>query len=125
MPHPWRDRRKKKIPVLSKAITSAVDRTQTSDRFSVHIIKQTVDSTLNAVADCLGVPREELDVKPNVSYSTIRRHRQSNRKKVVAEAMENLCAAPGPFFLHWDGKLLADGSDSSGKYLFTQRCRYV
>lgn len=93
--------------MLTSDVTAALDRTQTSARFSSHIIKQTVTSTLQAAANALGLDNHEVKFKPVYSQSSVRRKRTENRKGIVSEIQENLSNTE-KCFVHWDGKLLPD-----------------
>jgi len=93
--------------VLTNTVTSALDRTQNSNRFSAHIVKATVASTLKAAADALGL-EEIAELKVKCSQTTVKSTREKNRVEVVAAAKEALAKEPGPFLLQWDGKLLPD-----------------
>lgn len=98
-----------KINILNSKLTSALDRTQTSDPFASHIIKHTVEATVSA----LGVDKSEVSIKPSTSISTVRKKRRLNREVVVGSLMNDFASEPGPFLVHWDGKLL---SDHNGKF---------
>lgn len=63
---------------------SVLDRTQTSDRFSSNIIKKTVEPTLNAAADVLGLNSNDLGLKASRTKISVMGTRRDNRLKIVA-----------------------------------------
>lgn len=103
---PSHRKEKIRLNVLTSAVTSALDRTQTSDRFAAHLIKKTVKSTLEAAASTLGNEDIRQLSPTSPSRSILRR---ANRQGIVYDLKSNkLASDPGPFLLHWDGKLLPD-----------------
>ena len=98
-------------------MTSALDRRQTSDKSGAHILKKTVDATVKATVAALGVEdvAAEANLVPVCSSTALGRNRRKNRETVAASIEEGISSAPGPFLVHWDGKLLADGE---GKLIF-------
>lgn len=96
-------------------MTSALDRTQNSNRFASHILKSTVASTLKAAADALGL-EDFTELKVICSQSTVKREREKNRVEVVAAAKKALATKPGPFLLQWVGKLLPDDPGKGGHF---------
>ena len=100
-------------------MTAALDRTQNSNRFAAHIVKTTVESTLEAVADVLDIP-EVKDLKLKCSQRTVGSKREKNRTEIADEARHILDSTPGPLSLHWDGKLLPD--DPAGKRAINIAC---
>lgn len=77
--------------ILTPALTSALDRTKTSDRNATYILA----AAAGALGDKTQVPSRE----------TIRKKRRQNREEIATEV--RLSFAPDvPLTIHWDGKML-------------------
>ncbi|KAK3910427.1 Carbamoyl-phosphate synthase large chain [Frankliniella fusca] len=100
-----------RINVLTKEVTSALDRTQTSSRFGAHLVQKSVTSALQAASCALNLEGTNLKLKPVFSTSSVGRKRTENRTSIVENIQQNVIAHPGPFFVHFDGKLLPDEPD--------------
>lgn len=96
-----------RINPLTTSVTSALDRTQTSDRFAAHIVKKTVE----AAASALELDSDDVKVKFTASKTSVARLRTQNRKETVAEVRSDFDNNKGPFVVHWDGKLFREGKD--------------
>lgn len=90
-----REREKKKIKIMTPILTSALDRTLTSDHNAVFIIAATAVSLGHKLDDIL------------LSRSTIRRARIANREKLAVDLKNNFHCASN-LILHFDGKILQD-----------------
>ncbi|XP_044594027.1 uncharacterized protein LOC123271702 [Cotesia glomerata] len=88
-------KKQRKIDVVSPAVVSALDRTNTGNRYVVYI--------LGAVSESLGMPTEDT----NLSYNTVRRRRLEARQDIVDDLRNNI-QFPGSLILHWDTKFLQD-----------------
>ncbi|KAK3923865.1 Zinc transporter ZupT, partial [Frankliniella fusca] len=77
-------RKSVRLDVMKRAVTSAIDRCQTSQKFSSHIVKQAVGAALESAAAILNVKEEDVkDLKASTSRWTVKRWREKNRKTEV------------------------------------------
>ena len=97
-----------RINVLTKEVISALDRTQASNRFGSHLVKKSVTSALQAATSTLKLEGTNLKLKPVFSARSVGRRRTENRTSIIKNIQENFILHPGPFFVHFDGKLLPD-----------------
>jgi hypothetical protein len=89
--------------VWTPALTSALDRTRSTDRDAVFLVATTAKS--------LGHD----PVKLNISRSSVKRHRERNRREEWT-ALKNAFKEDGETcVVHWDGKLLPTLQDSTKK----------
>jgi hypothetical protein len=108
-PLPEADSRRKpqlrgKVAVVTREVSAALDRTNTSDRKASHI--------LAAVASTSQLGPKPPDVADLIlSHSSIRRARRKFRSDFAAEVKASFNPAV-PLVLHWDGKVMEDYTGS-------------
>lgn len=94
-------RRKGSIPVVTRDVAAALDRTKTSSRNASHIFSALAASSLYAA------PAGELIISP----SAIHRARKGNRAALAAEIRESFDPKV-PLTIHWDGKIMPDFTET-------------
>jgi hypothetical protein len=85
------------VPVVTRAVAAALDRTNTSDRNAAHILSA-IASTSHLRPDI-----EDLIISP----SAIRRARMKHREAFTCEVKATFDPTV-PLILHWDGKIMDD-----------------
>ena len=91
-------RSRARASAVTQQLAAALDRTRTSDRSAVHILRAAADA-YSPIPSNLAVNRQ-----------SIRRHRRRVREDVAKEIRETF-APSVPLVVHWDGKIIADSTD--------------